>query len=287
MGTNARQVNVSRLCCKAGVSRQSYYQYCKRERAYTTEVDRIVNEVRLIRNRNPRMGGRKLLDKIRSVLNREGIEIGRDRFFDILRSNSLLVKKKRRYHRTTNSHHHFYKYKNMIRDLPIRQPNEVWVSDLTYIRTSEGFLYLSLVSDLYSRKILGYEVSDNLETIGCLKALKMAFKELPEGSCPVHHSDRGIQYCSRPYVETLREKGINISMTEENHCYENAVAERINGILKDEYLLGINFKTKSIARTACRQAVHYYNTDRPHLSLDMKTPDDVFYAAVKKRPKCY
>lgn len=286
LGLYSKEVFVSSLCKEAGVSRQSYYQGRRRYDSYSNKVQKVVDKVSSIRIIHPRMGGRKLLEKTRDLLKEYGIKIGRDKYFDILRANNLLVKKRRNYHRTTNSYHHFYKYKNIIKDIKINEPNSVWVSDLTYIRTYEGFLYLSLISDAYSRKIIGYEVSDNLETVGCLKALKMAIREFPGGKSPIHHSDRGVQYCSKLYVNVLKGEKIKISMTEENHCYENAIAERINGILKDEYYLGIKFKKKSHAKSACKQAINLYNTDRPHLSLKMRTPDEIYYSSLKRSYEC-
>lgn len=286
LSQGSKKVTVSSLCRRLKISRQSFYQRKKRERRQTWNNNKIIDQVNAIRINNPRMGSRKLLNKIKDYLHENGIKIGRDRFFDLLRAKNLLIKKRKSYQRTTNSFHHFHKYKNTIRDSEIVRPNQVWVSDLTYIKTCEGFLYLSLVSDLYSRKILGYEVSDNLETIGCLRALKRAFKELLPDHNPTHHSDRGIQYCSKMYVNALKEKGCLISMTEDNHCYENAVAERINGILKDEYFLGIKFKNKRLVKSACKQAIYFYNTDRPHLSLNMRTPDEVFYSELKRSNMC-
>ena len=267
LGLYSKEVFVSSLCKEAGVSRQSYYQGRRRYDSYSNKVQKVVDKVSSIRIIHPRMGGRKLLEKTRDLLKEYGIKIGRDKYFDILRANNLLVKKRRNYHRTTNSYHHFYKYKNIIKDIKINEPNSVWVSDLTYIRTYEGFLYLSLISDAYSRKIIGYEVSDNLETVGCLKALKMAIREFPGGKSPIHHSDRGVQYCSKLYVNVLKGKKIKISMTEENHCYENAIAERVNGILKDEFYLDQTFDSTAQAKSATKNAIKLYNQIRLHLEL--------------------
>jgi transposase InsO family protein len=140
---------------------------------------------------------------------------------------------------------------------------------------------MSLITDSYSRKIVGHEVSDNLESIGCVRALDMALSQLPSEKHPIHHSDRGIQYCSQIYTDRLKSRKLRISMTEENHCYENAQAERINGILKDEYYLGSKFPNKSMAKMACRQAVELYNSDRPHLSLRMLTPEAVHVGSIE------
>jgi transposase InsO family protein len=219
------------------------------------------------------MGGRKLYFKLKGLFEIEGIKISRDRFFNVLRQHKLLIKRRRNYCRTTNSNHRFRVYDNLVKDKPIIRANQVWVSDLTYIDTREGYLYLSLITDAYSRKIIGYEISDSLQATGCLRALNMALKQRSLNDTTIHHSDRGIQYCSHAYIEKLSANDLQISMTEENHCYENALAERLNGILKTEYWLGKKFSNKYIAITTCKQAIRLYNTDRPHLALNLKTPE--------------
>ena len=164
---------------------------------------------------------------------------------------------------------------NRFKDKEVRGPHEAWVSDITYIRTEEGFVYAALITDAYSRKIVGAHLGDSLETEGCLRALAQALGELPPGKRPMHHSDRGSQYCSHAYVGRLQAQGMEISMTEELHCYENAMAERVNGILKQEYELDQNFRTKEQAQEAFEQAVWLYNHRRPHLSLAYRTPEQV------------
>jgi len=160
--------------------------------------------------------------------------------------------------------------------MQVTAPNQVWVSDITYIRTINGFCYLALITDMYSRKIIGYDISDTLELTGCLGAFKRAQKAARPAAGLVHHSDRGIQYCSNQYVEELNKYGIKISMTEENHCYENAIAERVNGILKDEFYLDQCFFSTEHARCAAENAIKIYNSKRLHLSLGYKTPDEIF-----------
>jgi len=205
-----------------------------------------------------------------------GIKLGRDKLFDILREMDMLVKRKRSYVKTTNSYHKFHKYNNLIKDLIINRPNQVWVSDITYIRLTQGHCYLALITDAYSRKMIGYDISNSLELAGCLRALKMALWHVRLGQGLIHHSDRGLQYCSNQYVEQLQKHNIQISMTEENHCYENAMAERANGILKDEFYLDQNFLTVELAKKTCDNAIRIYNTKRLHLSLGYKTPNEVF-----------
>ena len=202
--------------------------------------------------------------------------MGRDRLFDVLRSNKMLVRRKKTSFKTTNSYHHFHKYNNLIKDLEITRTNQVWVSDITYIRTVKGFCYLALITDLYSRKIVGYDLSDSLELAGCLRALQKTLANVKTAADLIHHSDRGIQYCSKQYVEKLTKKKMKISMTEENHCYENAVAERVNGILKDEFYLDQCFVNTSHAKKATKSAISIYNNKRLHLSLALKTPEQVY-----------
>ena len=210
---------------------------------------------------------------LKPELEKAGVRIGRDRFFKVLEEKGLLLEPLPKSPRTTNSRHSLPVFRNLIADKELSGPNQVWVSDITYIRTEEGFLYLSLITDAWSRKIVGYHAGDTLETEGCLNALERAVKELVAGMFPMHHSDRGCQYCSHVYTGRLREYGLGISMTEEMHCYENAKAERVNGILKQEYYLGGSFRTKQQAVGAVDQAVYLYNTRRPHLALKYKTPE--------------
>ena len=224
---------------------------------------------------HPRMGTRKLYNLIKPDLNEMGLNIGRDRLFSVLREADLLIKRRLRGKRTTYSNHGFRVYSNLVRHIDPCMPNQVWVSDLTYIRTDESFMYLSLITDAYSRKIVGFDISDSLEASGCLRSLRMALSSLPKGVYPIHHSDRGTQYCCQEYVNMLESRGLLISMTESNHCYENAKAERVNGILKQEYFLGTRFRTKAQAIEATRQAVNIYNEMRPHLSLNYLTPSKV------------
>lgn len=188
----------------------------------------------------------------------------------------MLIHRKKYSSRTTNSLHRFYKYKNIIKDVEITRPNQVWVSDITYIRTVKGFCYLALITDMYSRKIIGYDISNSLELKGCERALNKALYIAKDTTELIHHSDRGIQYCSNVYTQILKRNNIKISMTEENHCYENAVAERVNGILKDEFYLDQTFDSLQHAKKATKNAINLYNEIRLHLSLDFKTPDMVY-----------
>ena len=207
------------------------------------------------------------------ALEKEGIKLGRDRFFDVLREKGLLVPPLPKSPRTTKFEPSLPVFGNLVANLELTGANQAWACDITYIRTDEGFLYLSLITDMWSRKIVGFNAGDSLETEGALSALSMALSSLKGGAKPVHHSDRGCQYASHLYVGKLREAGLQVSMTEELHCYENAMAERVNGILKQEYWLGCCFRNKNQARTAIKQAVYLYNTRRPHMSLNYETPE--------------
>jgi putative transposase len=206
---------------------------------------------------------------------KQQLKVGRDTLFNVLRKNQMLTLRKKYSCRTTNSYHRFYKYNNIIKDVEINKPNQVWASDITYIRTVKGFCYLALITDMYSRKIVGYDLSDSLELKGCVRALNKAVYQAKTIKGLIHHSDRGIQYCSNIYTQILKRKNIGISMTQENHCYENALAERVNGILKDEFYMGQTFTNTAHAKRAVKSAIKLYNEIRLHLSLDYKTPNMV------------
>lgn len=269
------KISTAALCKKTGMSRQNFYKGRKQRDRYKVDAALIVELVRAERAIQPRLGGKKLYVLLKPKLQEAGIEVGRDRFFKVLAEQGLLLEPLPKAPRTTNSRHSLPVFRNLMAEMELSGPNQAWVSDITYIRTDEGFLYLSLITDAWSRKIVGYHAGDTLETEGCLRALERAVKELVEGMFPVHHSDRGCQYCSHVYTGRLRDYGLGISMTDKMHCYENAKAERVNGILKQEYYLGGCFRTKKQAVEAVEQAVCLYNTRRPHLALKYKTPETV------------
>jgi transposase InsO family protein len=195
-----------------------------------------------------------------------------------MRDEGLLIKRKRKYAKTTNSEHGFRTYNNKIKELEIIKPNQVWVSDITYISTREGFMYLALITDLFSRKIVGFDISDSLEAEGCKRALKKALSVVKESKGIIHHSDRGIQYCCKAYIKILKSKNMEISMAAKGDCYENAVAERLNGILKGEYDLGMRFLSKKLAVKTTKEAVNLYNNLRLHSSINFKTPQQIYAA---------
>jgi len=228
----------------------------------------------------PRIGGKKLYWMVKQDISQMGIRLGRDKFFDLLRANGLLVERKQRYARTTDSYHRFHVHKNLLKERVIRRPNQAVVSDITYLRVrGRKFVYLFLNTDAYSRKIVGWDLSESLAIEGAIKALKMTLKQCPDPNGLIHHSDRGIQYCSKEYVKILKKKKALISMTEQNHCYENSMAERVNGILKDEFMLDVEFSSHDQALKAVKQAISIYNSHRPHMALNLSTPQQIHQAA--------
>jgi len=228
--------------------------------------------VQPIRHLMPRIGGRKLHFLIQDRLDQKALKIGRDRFFHWLKENDLLISPKRMYVHTTQSNHRFWIHENLTQQLILDRPNKLWVSDITYLRTLEGFCYLALITDAYSRKIVGYDASDSLELEGCRRALNSALQTASDLSQLMHHSDRGIQYCARQYTDLLKSKGIQISMAAKGNCYENALAERVNGILKNEFNLDYTFKTKGHAIRAVHESIYIYNQHRPHWAIGLQTP---------------
>ena len=274
-----QQASIRALAGKLGMSRQNFYKGRTARRKAEVEAELVEQLVRGERALQPRLGGRKLFKILVPVLENEGIRLGRDRFFDVLREKGLLVPPLPKSPGTTRFEPSLPVFHNLVAGLELTGPDQAWAADITYIRTDEGFLYLSLLTDMWSRKIVGFHVGESLETQGALFALAMALASLRGEARPVHHSDRGCQYASHQYVGKLKEAGLQISMTEELHCYENAMAERVNGILKQEYYLGSCFRKKKQAKAAVKEAVYLYNTRRPHKSLGYETPEKMHRAA--------
>ena len=261
--------SLSMLCRLLGYTRQAYYQRTRELEKEVFEGEMLLQEVAHIRKKQNRLGGRKLLSVLGEFMIEHGIEIGRDAFFGLLRAHGMLVRKRRsRKPRTTFSYHR-PSYPNLIRDFIPTGPNQLWVSDITYIRSGVGFGYLSLITDAYSRKIVGFYLCGDLSARGCAEALKMALKNNPERENLIHHSDRGLQYHSSVYLKLLGP--VLVSMSENSDPLENAIAERVNGILKDE-LLKRRFETFAEAESAVALAISTYNYLRPHLSVDMLVP---------------
>lgn len=235
----------------------------------------VLRQVQYIRQLHPVMGGRKLYCMLQPFLRDHQIKIGRDALFDLLAIHKLLVRKRLRRTSTTQSHHWLKKYPNLIREWQPAQPGQLWVADITYVASGQGFLYLSLITDAYSHKIIGYSVANNLAAVNTLTALKMALRNNPPAKSLVHHSDRGIQYCSTEYINLLKEHHIRVSMTESGDPLENALAERVNGIIKNEYLQHYTFKCADDLLKLLVSVVYRYNCERPHFSINMLTPDSV------------
>lgn len=269
------RVTADEACGLFGYSRQAYYQGFRRGYESSAEVDRILEAVRQIRKRHPKMGVRKL----KVVLKRDyGVEVGRDSLFDIMRGAGLLVRRRKRHRRTTFSSHGLRTYPNMIKDLVPSRPDEVWVTDITYLFVQGMSMYIFLVTDAYSRMIVGYKVADNMRVENAIAALKMAlrnrnqqYRKLPI----IHHSDRGSQYCSLQYVKLMERNDMVISMTESGDPKDNAIAERVNGTVKNEYLYPLQVSMSGL-NSKVYKAMRLYNAERPHLSLSMNTPEHVY-----------
>ena len=264
-------------CLFMGISRQAYY---KRNRAYDARISNDQNVLDFVlekRRHQPRLGARKLHYLLHAEAEAE-LRVGRDRLFTILREARELMPRKRAYHKTTHSHHRFRRHPNLLKEGPrqviAQEPEQVWVADITYLPTQDSVAYLSLVTDAYSRKIVGHHVHASLHTESVIKALKKAIGGRTTQQPLVHHSGRGAQYCSELYQRLHAKHGITCSMTDGYDCYQNALAERVNGILKTEFLLH-RPKDLTEARKIVGESVQIYNAERPHLSLEYKTPDAV------------
>jgi len=225
----------------------------------------------------PRLGTRKLYYLIKDKLELSNIKFGRDKLFSLLREYGLLIKPQRRYQQTTMSRHWLRKWPNIIKDKVAERPNQIWVSDITYIKTEEGNCYLNMITDTYSRKIMGYAVDGTMETESMIRALEMANSQRTDKKQQtIHHSDRGLQYCSKEYVELTGKENIKLSMTENSDPYENALAERMNRTIKEEFGLNRKLKSRQQVFDLVKESIHLYNQNRPHLALNMKTPNEVY-----------
>lgn len=278
-------MSVDTACHHYGISRQAYYKQTKALTAKAATANAVVQLVRNQRIKLPQLGTRKLHYLLKPTLAQMQIKLGRDGLFDVLRGANLLVAPKRSYHKTTNSHHRFRKHPNLLKagegQVIATGSEQVWVADITYIPTQEETVYLSLVTDAYSRKIVGHHVHNSLHADQVSKALSSAVKNRQTKQGLVHHSDRGIQYCSNDYQSIHAVSGITCSMTDGYDCYQNALAERVNGILKQEFLLDLP-KNLEQARVIIAESIEAYNSIRPHLSLEYKTPDAVHQASVNE-----
>ena len=262
---------MSSLCTLLGYTRQAFYGQQQYHHQQGYEAELIIQQVQRHRLLQPRLGTRKLVVLLQDFIKEHHIKLGRDGLFDLLRGHKLLVRRRKRTVQTTFSKHWYRKYPNLVKQYEPSAPNLLWVSDITYIILEGGFAYLSLITDAYSRKIIGFYLAETLEAIGCITALKMAIAGCTDCSLLTHHSDRGIQYCSFNYVDLLNDNHIKISMTENGDPLENAIAERVNGILKEE-LLQQKYPDFKTAQLSVAKSVIIYNSLRPHSSCNMLTP---------------
>ena len=285
MKHNYPKVSLGRFCRLLGLTRQSYYQHFWQQEQSAFEEELVLSEVLIIRKKHRRMGGRKLYELLNPFLLEHQIKMGRDRLFDVLSANYLLIKLRKKQSITTNSFHRFKKYPNLIRNFIPSSPNQLWVSDITYWRIKERFLYISFITDAYSRKIVGYHLGDSIQTSQTIQALQLAILNLTvEGKNNLyltHHSDRGTQYCSNEYVTLLENNNIGISMTENGDPLVNAIAERVNGIIKEEYLNDYQVDNLKEAKELLDAVVQLYNNERPHMSIGNHTPNHVHQNNIK------
>ena len=270
------ELRVVAVCQAVGMTPQNYYARRRARRRRAVDVELVLELVRAERREQPRLGGRKLYHQIRPELEKAGVKLGRDRFFAELKRAGLLVERKpSEWPRTTRFDPALPVFKNLVKRRKVTGANQVWVADITYVRTEECFVYLALITDKWSRKIVGFELGLRLAAGLVLQALNMALKSLRKGQKPIHHSDRGCQYASHAFVKRVKQAGLQMSMTETNHSAENAMAERVNGILKQEYALDGCFENHRQAKRESAYAIMLYNSRRPHSSLKMRTPEQV------------
>ena len=264
-----------------GYTRQYYYKIMKESDRKVTSKETIINAVKQTRKLLPRLGVRKLHHMIKATIESKEIKCGRDKLFDLLREEHMLIRPKKRYIQTTDSKHWLRKYSNKIKDIEAKHPNHIWVSDITYIKTEEGNCYLNLITDKFSRAIVGYTIDNNMEANSMIKAYQMAIKHKYNAVNTIHHSDRGLQYCSKEYVQLANKNNIVISMTENGDPYENALSERMNRTLKEEFGLGEIIKDRKTAIKLTEEAVYLYNNFRPHNALNFNTPISIHLPKTK------
>lgn len=258
-----------------GITKQAYNQRLKAQELQEIENEKVIEFIIEYRKLLPKTGTKKLYEAIKPKIIEANIKMGRDKVNDLLRTRGMLIKKTKRFHITTDSKHFFNKSQNLIKDLAITHSEQALGSDITYIKTDQGHAYLALVTDLYSRKILGWSLEDNMKVSMVKDALSMAYKNCIFGNkSMIHHSDRGIQYCCPDYSKFAENKGFILSTTQQYDPYENAIAERINGILKYEFGLKETIKSVELAKKMVAEAVELYNNQRMHWSLDLKKPQE-------------
>lgn len=270
-----RKISISAVCCQLGYTKQAYYKSRSSQKRQVINQRLIRQQVLAIRHEMPRLGGLKLYHLLSPEFKRSNLKIGRDKLFRILREEDLLVRSKKRYAKTTDSRHWMRKHPNLMKDIVPTRPEQYWVADITYLETQEQFYYLHLLTDAYSKRIMGYELCDNLSAESTVKALQMGISDRRYNTPMIHHSDRGLQYTSGGYISMLKEADIAVSTTQDGSPYDNAIAERVNGILKDEFGLDEVFDNYAQMVAQTKQSIQIYNNKRPHLSCSMLTPEQM------------
>jgi len=281
-----KEVSITAVCRQLGYSKQAYYKSKTKQQKKNCYYTIAKQKVLAVRKQLPRLGTRKLYHLLAEDFKKEHIGVGRDKLFTILRNEQLLIVKKKRYTKTTDSRHWMHKYPNLIKGLQPMRPEQIWVADITWLSIKNDYCYLHLITDAYSKKIMGYEVSDNLAAASTIKALQMALNNRKYTTSLIHHSDRGLQYCSAGYTQVLTDYKVDISMTQDGSPYDNAIAERVNGILKDEFGLDDIFENIEQARSETKQSIDLYNCLRPHISNNMLTPIEM-HQQNKLKPKAW
>lgn len=281
-----KEVSITSVSRQLGYSKQAYYKSKTNQQKKICYHTMAKQKVLAVRKQLPRLGTRKLYHLLAEDFKKEHIVVGRDKLFSILREDQLLIIKKKRYTKTTDSRHWMHKYPNLIKGLRPVNPEQIWVADITWLNIKNDGCYLHLITDAYSKKIMGYELSNNLAAASTIKALKMALRNRKYTSPLIHHSDRGLQYCSAGYTKLLTDNNVDISMTQDGSPYDNAIAERVNGILKDEFGLDDTFENLEQARCEAKQTIDLYNRLRPHLSNNMLTPNEM-HKQNKLKPKAW
>ena len=279
-------ISLSGVCRQLGYSKQAYYKSLSRQKSKKDPVEQIKEKVLSIRHVLPQLGTRKLYELLGDDFKRQGIRMGRDKLFTVLRESSLLVIRKRKYIRTTDSRLWMRQHPDLAKGVELLRPEQLWVADITYLSTQQGYCYLHLITDAYSKKLMGYKLSDHLGASATIQALEMAITQRNYNKPLIHHSDRGLQYCSKDYTSILKDNNIAISMTQTGSPYDNAVAERINGILKQELGLDEHFKDIHQAKRQVDQAVILYNRFRPHFSNHLLTPEQMHHQK-KLKPRTW
>lgn len=275
-------MSISQGCRILGYSKQAYFKATKNEKTKLEKsvvvVSFILKKVESIRKDMPKIGGAKLFYLIKPLLINKGYKVGRDKFFSILKVHNLLIVRKKRKHFTTDSSYWRNQFDNLIKDIIPHRPEQIWVADITYFMTEkEGYVYGHFLTDAYSKKMMGFEIADDMKASSTLKALKMALRNRIYEQQLIHHSDRGMQYCSKEYTSVLKRNNILISMTQDGSPYDNAIAERINRIMKEEFLLGHTYKNIEQVRKLAIKAIDIYNNFRPHWSNGLLTPNDMHH----------